>query len=322
MNKDEYGKKLISDVVASIIRNGGDQLLTSVILTGSFGREEPTWTLDEKGETVLKSDVEIALVRKESTGSDAMATLKRNVCKEFKEDLNLMTFNEKRVSQAHNYNRSFQKPRYYTLFNFDFYNASKTIWGHDYISEITISLDDVDPYEAKRIVANRIGELVYLTNQSEDYYTRAQWKGKVMLAIGTAWLLLKKTYISNYHGQQEYLSKDGTIEAVLGRDFIKEYNQVFSFLRESAEPYEVENAKLRGYVRQINNEFISHKLNKSKVNNVMRVVKYASKYYRTGCKFGLFNFENKILTSLISQFSEGQELQLQYSAEVWHKCIY
>ena len=322
MNKEDYGKNLISDVIASIIRNGGDKLLTSVILTGSFGREEPTWSLDDNGETVLKSDVEIALVRKESTSSDAIATLKVDVCKEFKEDLNLMTFNEKRVRQAHNYNRSFKKPRYYTLFNYDFYNASKTIWGYDYLNEISIRLEDVDPYEAKRIVANRIGELVYLTNKSKDDYTRAQWKGKVMLAIGTAWLLLNNNYISSYHGQQERLSKDKNIEVVLGCDFIKEYNQVFRFLRECAEPYEVEEDKLRRYVKSINNEFLSHKLNKSKVNNVMRVLKYASRYFPTGCKFGIINFENKILTSLISQFSEGQEIQLHYSADGWHKCIY
>lgn len=62
MDKALYEEKLISGVVSSIEKYGGKNCLSSIILTGSFGRNEPTYSLNANKELQLKSDVEVALV--------------------------------------------------------------------------------------------------------------------------------------------------------------------------------------------------------------------------------------------------------------------
>lgn len=322
MNKEEYSKKLIAEVVKSILNHGGTDMLSSIILTGSFGRGEPTWTEDVNGDVELKSDVEIALIRKPSVGQGRVVELIEKVKKEYKEDLNPMSFNESRVKKAYNYNYTFIEPRYKTLLTFDLFNGSKTIWGHDYLSEKKVSIEDVDPFEAKRLVANRIGELVYLTHLDNNNYLRKQWKGKLMLAIGSAWLILKKKYVSSYHGQYYILTNDKTIISDIDDSFIKDYIDTFMFLRESGSEYEVTDHALRKYVSKINDFFENNNVGTSKVTNIMRWVKYFIKYVRTGLSFGLFGFENKILSSLISQFEKGEVEKLRHTAQVWHNCIY
>jgi hypothetical protein len=322
MNKEEYSKMLIDNVVSSILNLGGADMLTSIILTGSFGRGEPTWTEDEHGSVELKSDVEIALIRKPSVGQSCVVELIERLKKDYKEDLNPMSFNESRVKNAYNYNYTFMEPRYKTLLTFDLYNESKTVWGHDYLSEKEVSIGDVDPYEAKRLVANRIGELVYLTQKDNNDYLRKQWKGKLMLAIGSAWLILKKKYVSSYHGQYNIITNDKNIAGDLGGGFINDYIETFKFLRESGSEYEITEETLRKYVSKIDAFFENNNVGTSKVTNIMRWVKYFIKYVRTGLSFGLFGFENKILSSLISQFEKGEDEKLRYTALVWHNCIY
>ena len=322
MNKEEYSKKLIDNVVKSILNLGGADMLTSIILTGSFGRGEPTWTEDGKGNVELKSDVEIALIRKSSVCQSRVVELIEKLKKEYKEDLNPMSFNESRVKNAYNYNYTLIAPRYKTLLTFDLFNGSKTIWGHDYLSEKKVSIEEVDPFEAKRLVANRIGELVYLTQNDENNYVRKQWKGKLMLAIGSAWLILKKIYVSSYHGQYSLIANDKSIAIELGNDFIDDYKRVFIFLRDRGEEYEVIDNTLREYVARINRLFANYNVGRPKVTNTLRWVKYFKKYIRTGCSYGYLGFENKILCSLISQYEQGDTERLQRTSHTWHNCIY
>ena len=322
MNKEEYSQLLIDNVVKSILNLGGADILTSIILTGSFGREEPTWAEDENGNVELKSDVEIALIRKPSVGQGRVVELIDKLKKEYVEDLNPMSFNESRVKNAYNYNYTLKEPRYKTLLTYDLFNGSKTIWGHDYLSEKKISIDEVDPFEAKRLVANRIGELVYLTHNDENNYVRKQWKGKLMLAIGSAWLIINKIYVSSYHGQYSLIANDKRIVTDLGSDFVDDYKRVFKFLRDQGEEYEVIDKKLREYVARINSLFANYNVGKPKVTNTIRWVKYFKKYIKTGCSFGLFGFENKILCSLISQYEQGDTEKLYRTSHTWHNCIY
>lgn len=322
MNKEDYSKKLIDNVVLSILNHGGGDMLTSIILTGSFGRGEPTWSEDENGNAELKSDVEIALIRKPPVRQSRVVELINKVKKEYKEDLNLMSFNELRVKKAYNFNYTFTEARYKTLLTFDLFNGSRTVWGHDYLSENSVSSEDVDPFEAKRLVANRIGELVYLTHKDKNDYVRKQWKGKLMLAIGSAWLLLNKKYVSSYYRQYDILSTDLTLAHDMGCDFIKDYKETFHFLRDSGLEYEVTDTVLRGYVSVINNIFERNHLRGPKVTNTMRWIKYFIKYVRTGLTFGIIGFENKILSSLISQYERGDIEALQSTANTWHNCIY
>ena len=322
MNKEEYSQKLIDNVVSSILNLGGTDMLSSIILTGSFGRGEPTWTEDENGDVELKSDVEIALIRKPSVGQSRVVELIEKVKKEYKEDLNPMSFNESRVKKAYNYNYTFTEPRYKTLLTFDLFNGSKTVWGYDYLADKKVSIEDVDPYEAKRLVANRIGELVYLTQQNDNDYIRKQWKGKLMLAIASAWLVLEKKYVSSYHGQYNILTNDKTITEDLGPEFILDYKDTFKFLRECGPEYEVTDNSLREYVFKIDSIFENKNVGNPKVTNTMRWVKYFMKYVRTGLSYGIIGFENKILSSLISQYESEDLKKLQSTAQTWHNCIY
>lgn len=325
MDKASYEEKLIADVIASVEKHGGKSCLSSIILTGSFGRGELTYSLDSNGELHLKSDVEIALVFSKSSQKKRVEELIQSVSSEFAEDLNLMAINENRVRKAYNFNFSLRVPKYKTIFTYDLFNGSRTIWGRDFIGEKTVALADVDPYEAKRLVANRIGEFTYLQNTSElekSSYLRMQWKGKLMLAIVSAWLICEGEYVSSYHGQYDKTKEHaGKIEALLGESFLTEYEKVFSFLREDGEAYEVCNQQLENYIKCMDAYFSEKKLSTPKVNSVSRFIKYTIKYLRTGMQYGLIQFEEHILQALITDFS-CKVVRLNEDAEVWHRVLY
>ena len=85
MDKSVYEKKLIDEVIASIEKYGGKSCLSFIILTGSFGRNEPTYSLDSDGGLSLKSDVEIALVFPKLSKKKQVEELIKNVSSEFQD---------------------------------------------------------------------------------------------------------------------------------------------------------------------------------------------------------------------------------------------
>lgn len=319
-----YEKKLIKDVVTSIERNGGKKYLSSIILTGSFGRDEPTYKIDEVGNLELKSDVEIALIYHKN--KEKVEKIISNVLREFEEDLNLMTIDERRVRKACNFNFSIRVPKYKTIFTYDLFNGSKTIWGKNLIEERNIRVADIDIYEAKRLVANRIGELTYLItstyeNDKKEYLLK-QWKGKLLLAIVTAWLICERKYVSSYRGQYEQICMNlDKINDLMGTDFFYEYENVFKFLRENGTIYEVPDDKMRIYVERINDYFINKSIKKSKVNSLSRLVKVSIKYIKEGINYGIIHFEDNILQALIEAYYK-QDLRLKETAHTWHNVLY
>ena len=325
MDKAVYEEKLIANVVASVEKHGGKSYLSSIILTGSFGRGEATYYLDFSGELQLKSDVEIALVFSKQSQKKCVEELIQRVSSEFTEDLNMMSIHENRVRKAYNFNFTLFVPKYKTIFTYDLFNGSRTIWGRDFIHEKLVALAEVDTYEAKRMVANRIGELVYLQNSSEvekSNYLRMQWKGKLVLAIVSAWLICEGEYVSSYHGQYNKIKAHaGEIKALLGARFLSEYEKVFSFVRKGGEAYEVYDQQLQNYVKCMDSYFCKKKISTPKVNSVSRLLKYTNKYLRTGMKYGLIQFEDNILQALITDYS-CKSARLNEDAEVWHRVLY
>lgn len=321
----EYESQLIKKVVERIEASGGKECLSSIILTGSFGRGEPTYTVDASGQIHLKSDVEIALIYPDTAKKGKVDVLIDAVSKEFIEDLNLMAINEKRLRKAYNFNCSIVIPKYKTIFTYDLFNGSKTVWGHDFIGEKEMVLADVDPYEAKRLVANRIGELIYLLNTSDSSQKeclRKQWKGKLVLAIVSAWLICEGSYVSSYHGQYDRLKmKESSVTSLFGENFFCDYDKVFAFLRESGTEFVVTDDELRQYVHQINKYFKNLQIKSSKVNSVSRIAKYLVKYMKTGMDYGIVQFENKILQALIDEYS-NQGNGLEKVADVWYRVLY
>lgn len=325
MDIPAYEKKLIENIIISIKKYGGENCLSSIILTGSFGRGEPTYIIETNGSLRLKSDVEIALIFPQLSQKKNVELLVQKVSSEFEEDLNLMPINERRVCKACNFNFSLKVPKYKTIFTYDLFNGSKTIWGRDFIGERTITLADVDPYEAKRLVANRIGELAYLQKvqkMDEKDYLRKQWKGKLILAIVSAWLICEKKYVSSYYGQYDSLKQNiDKIEKLLGKDFFCEYDKVFSFLRRNGETYEIPDHILVGYVKKMDQYFTAKDLKSSKVNSGSRWIKYSLKYLRTGIGYGVVGFENRILQALIEDYWNQSE-RLSVDADVWYRVLY
>lgn len=321
---EKYEKQLIESILSSIEQHGGNTCLSSVVLTGSFGRGEPTYKIEKDG-FYLKSDVEIALIFPSSAKKERVEKLIRAVSAEYDEELNLMAINEKRVRKAYNFNFSICVPKYKTIFTYDLFNGSKTIWGRDWIGEKKIELADVDPYEAKRLVANRIGELIYLQNSSDQDnkdYLRKQWKGKLILAIVSAWLVCEGEYVSSYHGQyQKIYKKRNAIEKDLGRTFLAEYEKVFCFLREGDSEYDTPDELLADYIYRMDQYFNQRGIKKPKVNSISRLLKYTVKYIRTGMKYGLVGFENKVLQSLIVDYWTRSD-KLTADAAVWYRVLY
>lgn len=321
-DKKEYEANLIENILDSILKNGGAACLSSVILTGSFGRGEPTYQLD--GETfLLKSDVEIALI---FNGRRSKAFVKAFICKaagEFAEDLNLMPVSRRRIRWIHNFNYTLITPRHKTLFTYDLYNGSRTVWGKDYIGGRRVTLKELDLFETKRIVANRIGEFIYLSGQQNtDEYLRMQWKGKILLAIGTAWLVLRGKYASSYNAQKnEVLMNQTEAAALFGDCFPADYYSAFYFLREGGDAYSIPDERLRYYVAVVSALFSAHKIKKCKAGSLSRFVKRLLKNMRSGMKFGLYRFENRILQGLIDSFITGSDVIAQY-ADAWRKVLY
>lgn len=325
MTKKDYQDNLVSRVIESIENHGGNNCLSSIVLTGSFGRGEPTFESGSDGELHLKSDVEIALIFPHSNQKTAVDEIINSVSSEFSEDLNLMAINEKRIRKAYNFNFSMKSPKYKTIFTFDLFNGSKTVWGRDFIGEKDIRIADVDIYEAKRLIANRIGELIYLQNNSkedEKDYLRIQWKGKLMLAIVSAWLICEGKYVSSYHGQYKRINQSkNAVSNQFGSQFLEEYDKVFSFLRENGEKYELPDDLLIQYVKQMDKVFKERKISSPKVNSFSRFAKYFVKYIKSGAKYGICGFEDSILQSLITDYCNKSD-KITEDANAWHNVLY
>ena len=321
---EQYEKKLMKRVVEEFLTNKEMKYISAIILTGSLGRNEASYLFDDDNHKyVLKSDVEIACVYKKN--KLAVEIMIKKVCDQFVEDLNIMPIGYYRVKHANNFNASIVPSKYKSIFTYDFYNGSKTLWGRDYISEKDIDISQCDPYEAKRIVANRIGEMVYLLycdGKLNDDYLRAQWKGKVVLAIVTGWLICEKKYKTSYRMQYKIvLDNQVDIESVVGSNFVEHYKKVFLFLRESGNVYEINDVELRKYVRSINAYFSSKKLLKSKVNSFSRHIKYMLKYMHVCGVSGLRGFEDRIIQGLLDEF-EREDIKIIETAQIWHKVLY
>ena len=85
--------------------------------------------------------------------------------------------------------------------------------------------------------------------------------------------------------------------------------------------YEIEDKKLREYIRNINECFKKRKISKPKVNNIARTLKYFIKYFKAGMKYGIINYEEKILQTLINEYVDESNI-ISETATLWHKVLY
>ena len=317
----EYEETLLQRIMDRIEYYGGREVLTSVVLTGSFGRDEPSYVQSANGGLCLKSDVEIGLVFSGPCKRNLVIALAEQVAQEFVEELNFMPMSVGRVKRAHNFNFTIWPSKTKTLFTYDLYNGSKTIWGERIIEKVPVSLKMVDLYEAKRLVANRIGELICCSNPKEEDYMQAQWRGKLVLALGSAWLLCNGLYESSYRRQYTLLAKHkAKIEKEFGKSFFGDYEHAFLFLRQNRGFSCIQKESLMEYVKAADMLFRQLRLKKSESNSMSRKLKYWMKYLRTSREFGLINFEDAILQTLINAFYRDDP-ELPQVAKIWHNVL-
>lgn len=312
-------KDLINAICKELILADKHHDIQSIILTGSFGRDEPTYRYDNKKLT-LKSDIEIILVYKNNKEKRNLKIIKKQITQKFQEDLNIMLISELRLKKKNNFNYSILSEKKKTLFTYDLYNGSKTIYGNDYLKK-NVDVLDIDNYEAKRIIANRIGEYIY-KNEHFDTFNNLQWKSKIILAIGSSWLIMNKKYSSSYRSQHTLINQNQEeIRKMLGNNFINDYNSSFEFLRNSGVAYNINENSIIEYLKIINLYFQENNIRRSKVNSVSRKIKYLLKYSKCGFKYGIFNFEDHILQALIDEFI-SQNSNITKTSKVWHSTLY
>lgn len=322
INRKKYQNNLYDRLLKSFEYHGVLNVITSVIITGSFGRDEETYEVTEDS-IKLKSDVEIGVVYKTIKAGKFIWSKLDNIYNEFEEELNIMPLMERRMIKALNSNQSIISPKYKTMLTFDIFNGSKTIWGYDYINKKNVTINELDKYEAKRIVANRIGELTYLLKKEpENVYLKYQWYGKLMLAIGSAWLICNSKYASSATVQmQEILNNKEKINNLLGKSFVDEYYKCFMFLRQNGSVYKVKDQGLRMYIKNINQFLKKQELNKSLTTSTTRHIKYLRNYIKSREKCEFWNMENYILQGLIESYQNNSNDLYKFS-NIWHNIIY
>lgn len=314
MNIQEYEKELFKNLINKCKENDINHMVESIIITGSFGRKEQTYNNNK-----LKSDIEIGFVYKPFTRKKEIKNLAWKIQEMFNEDLNIMGMSRYRILKKCNYNNTIIPTSKKTIFTYDLYNGSYTLYGKKYIEKININKKDIDVYEAKRIIANRIAEYLYLTKKSKDNFLKTQWKSKIILAIGSAWLVLNNKYESSYKSQMETILDN---EPLFDKSFLDTYKKSYNFLRNNGDEYNIEDKEIQEYIRNFNSQYNLHKINKSKVNGLSRKVKYFLKFIKSyGIRKHLFNIEDYIIQRIIDNYTNNNEDMIEI-ANMWFNVIY
>lgn len=317
MRREEYEAQLFDRLKRAFEAHRLSDCACSAILTGSFGRGEATYRYDGEDVTLL-SDVEVALIYRHGRDGRRLREKMRAIAAEFEEDLNFMAFPRRRIVKRHNYNHTLLAPRYATLFAFDLFGASRTIWGEELLGA-GLPAERIDLYEAKRIVANRIGELLCVPEG--DGQSAAVWRGKLLCAVASAYLICEGAYQSSYRAQRdEILRRKDALIGLLGHKFMVDYPAAFAYLREGASEFSVDDGDLRGSVAAINTYLQRRGVTKPRTNSLSRRVKYCLKYLRCGGRSGVVGLEDRILQSLIDEYAAGADGDR--SAALWRAVLY
>lgn len=320
-NIEVYMDDLIKKILDEINSCPEKVSLVSVILTGSLGRNEATFHVSPNtSELILDSDVELALVYKRGKKKE-VEKIKQKLIENFTEEMNPMTISESRVKNGYNFNYSVFPPKKSSIFMYDLYHGSKTIWGEELLNK---EISSYDKYEAKRIVANRIGELTYLRNfttENVEELTR-QWKGKLILAIGSAYCIMENAYKSQYEKQKDFIeNQEKVLNDILGETFVEDYEKTYLFLRKGGEYYDVAEERLRNYVKFINILFDKCNLTNPKINSFSRSLKYMIACIKSKAEFNPFTCEQDIIDNLIYGyiFNSSKLIEL---ANNWKTILY
>lgn len=322
--EDEYTKDLIQEIVEKIISDQASKYILAIIVTGSFGRNEPMYERNPEGSLYLRSDIEIGLVYSNYYHVKDIYQLIDRVEKDTPEALELLLFQERRMRCVQNYNYSVGVPKKKTLFTYDVFNSAYTVWGKDYLKESEVCLNEVDMYEAKKIVANRIAEYCCFMHRGldvslEDY--QVQWKAKILIAIGTAWLICIGKYKSSYADQYKIIAslKREAMDLFEG-DFWEDYSNAYQYLRKGGSIYNISDVHLRHYAKKINMVFNEMHLTKSRCKSLSKNIRMWKRFLSHGLKYGI-GFEDKIYQLIIDYYIDDNPA-IQRLSKDWFNILY
>ncbi|WP_156146432.1 hypothetical protein [Desulfosporosinus sp. I2] len=322
MDSLESQENYINGIINSLMEFGLGGIAHSIILSGSFGRYEPTYTV-VNDEVIYLSDVELVVVVKKVVYLKEARKICERAIRKTGLDINLMPITLERIRNKDNYNfKLSKKQELKTIFTYDLYNGSRTVWGEDYLKS-NVSLDDVDKYEMKRLIGNRIGEmLLYL--EGKNKMAQNQWKSKLILACVSALLVHLKLYKSSYKEQRNAtLKANEEINSIMGTRFLKDYEYAFSFLREGGKEFNADINQLREYVDKISYLFNIEGINTPKSNNTMRKLNQYIKIFKNR-RFKLLimnNIEDYVYSNLINLFCSNNDEGFGY-AKIWKQVLY
>lgn len=316
-------QKLLDSIVNKIRETGLIKHVDSIIISGSFGRNEPTYHI-ENGQIIYESDMEMILVYNNWFNLFNIKKQSDEIKKCFPElDLELIPISASRLDKVRNHNYSLFTPAKKTLFTFDFYDGSRTIYGKEHLKN-KVKIEDVDNFEGKRIIANRVAELVYIRNHNGSLEEQNRWLAKIVLSLGTAFLIETREYKSSYHNQLEAIGMSKSVSTAFDNEFINIYIKAFDYLREGKKTtsFIAYEPSIKEYVGIAYEYYKKNKVNKSMTSTAyiltreaILLLKYDKRFFRC-----VFNPKELILDNVIHSYIEDKSNMAKW-AEMWKKVL-
>lgn len=205
---DEINEEIV-DIICS------EYYPRSVILKGSFGRNEPTYLINDDGTITFLSDYEIEIISvrylmsRLLSANCGMISLKN-------EKIRLLDINLGGIKlSAYSLFPASYRFLDATMANYDLKYGSKTIYGNNYIENIKdFHPTDIPLWEGIKLIFNRIAEALYyfsidnISNppdkESENLFF---WTNKIILACQDALLILKGYYDPSYERRNKVFQR-------------------------------------------------------------------------------------------------------------------
>lgn len=203
-------KKIKSDqdinLIVDVITKSLSEFITSIVLYGSYGREEGAY-YSEKGAVLVYNDYDILLVVKKTISNSIMTEIEQTLSNML--DVRWIDLSQKTISKLKQL-----KP---LIFNFDLKYGSLVIWGESNV------LKHIPAFEAKQLTL-RDAEILYFTRlytflgsldgngfidgvQGEESRFFRNQMAKAVLAIVDVLLLQKNSYHTSYCERVERFEK-------------------------------------------------------------------------------------------------------------------
>jgi len=175
-----------------------------ILLAGSFAKE--SWLYN--GEKLI-SDFEIVFVCSKKWSVSRKEQLIEELNKKYSFKIELKGYLRHKIERKILSNYALQNPGYINLNFFDTFNEPKYLYGKtDLLLNISTSVDELPVWEAWRLYANRMGDLLSLLAKDEvpNYLEKYYWL-KIFESTADAYFIIHKIYNKNILKRLEIFHK-------------------------------------------------------------------------------------------------------------------